>query len=191
MNCNDFQLQLEQKGENQPLTPEAKQHLTGCRECSLLFRDLDRLWDLLDTWKGIEPTPSFQQRFWSQVYKTYSPWNWLSWLHPDFWFRVWRPALASSLVITLLMTGSFLAIRYGFQSPSSPPVLSQNQNDDMLLERLDRTFSPRELIETMDAYDAWSVTGEETPAMNPKEDPAPPSDTDKRSTLLRQGRNRA
>jgi len=192
MNCIDFKSQLEQKEENELLSPEALKHATVCVSWRELYRDLDRVWSLMADWKGIDPSPWFQQRFWKAVKKE-TPRNpgWLAWILPEAWLRLRHPALVSGLILACLVVGGFLAIHYrSFQSSSTTPI-AQSPDDDLLLERLDSTSSNPEGIEALEAFDAWILIGEESPSMNPMDESSPNSEPSRKNTFIHEESHRA
>ena len=65
MSCEDIQKELEAFLGNEidePKRNEIQSHLDKCQNCSEVLRQLTRLSEVLQTWKGIEPSPIRKKR---------------------------------------------------------------------------------------------------------------------------------
>lgn len=84
MRCEDIQKELEVFLSNdidEPKRSEIESHLDKCQNCSRVLRQLTKLSEVLQTWKGIEPSPMMYEKlktrmkaqgpFWRRIF-TYS-----------------------------------------------------------------------------------------------------------------------
>jgi hypothetical protein len=99
MRCNEIRQQMPglAAGLN-AATPEVKQHLDSCAECSNKLEAFRQTMALLDQWQAPEPSPYFDVRLRARLREEMAkPAS--GWLH---WLR--RPALAVSLAVLMVMS---------------------------------------------------------------------------------------
>lgn len=96
------------------LTPEVKEHVSGCAECAGKLQDFRRTMALLDEWQAPEPSPYFDVRLKARLREEAAA--------PAHGWRYWlrRPALAVSLALAMVV-GVTLIQRGGLQ-PREPKV---------------------------------------------------------------------
>ncbi|MCL2660891.1 MAG: anti-sigma factor [Acidobacteriaceae bacterium] len=88
----------------------ARAHLASCPACSEELRSMQATFTLLDTWQAPEPSPYFDQRLAVRLREEQqrTPEGWLERIRTRFLFntgRQFRPALASALVLVVLLAG--------------------------------------------------------------------------------------
>jgi anti-sigma factor RsiW len=125
----------------------AREHLAACPACNEEFRSLKATFDLLDVWKAPEPSPYFDQKLAVRLREEQAA-------EPaGFWERIrarllyntgrqFRPALAGSLALVLLLGGGTAADIILMNQPG--PQASATVNDLQLLDNNVQT------IQTMD-----------------------------------------
>jgi predicted anti-sigma-YlaC factor YlaD len=97
-------------------TPETKEHLRSCAECTRTLEEFRRTMALLDEWQVPEPSPYFDTRLKARLREEASkqPAGWMQ------WFR--KPALAISFAVIMLASATVLRLN----SPDKPKTLVGN-----------------------------------------------------------------
>ena len=78
MRCEDIQEELEAFLSNEidkPKRSEIQNHLDKCQNCSGVLRQLTRLSEALQTWKGIEPSPIMYEKLKARLKAPESSWR--------------------------------------------------------------------------------------------------------------------
>jgi len=78
MRCEDIQKELEAFLSNDfddPKRSEIQSHLDECQNCSGVLRQLTRLSEVLQTWKGIEPSPMMYEKLKTRIKAAESSWR--------------------------------------------------------------------------------------------------------------------
>ena len=68
-------------------TLEFKTHLTECSECRNLAEAQNTVWEMLDRWKPVEPSPDFDARLYARIARERAEPAWRQW-----WRRIFEPA---------------------------------------------------------------------------------------------------
>ena len=149
MNCKDCQsvfldLLLE---PGAPANAAARSHLESCAECRQEFKSLEATFALLDAWKAPEPSPYFDQKLAVRLREEQAlqPAGWFERLKSRLLFntgRQFRPALAGTLALVLVVGGGTFADVSGFLH--SKPQASATVEDLQILDKNDQA------LQTMD-----------------------------------------
>jgi len=78
MRCEDIQKELEAFLNNDmddPKRKEIQSHLDECQNCAQVLRQLRRLSEVLQTWKGIEPSPMMHEKLKTRMKVSESSWR--------------------------------------------------------------------------------------------------------------------
>ncbi len=93
---------------------EIQSHLEACPECSRILRQMRRLSDVLQSWKGIEPSPTVQERLKLRLSTADSPWR-----------RIFSASFARKAAFRFAEIGAVvvatLLINHQFQRPTPQP----------------------------------------------------------------------
>jgi hypothetical protein len=126
----------------------ARAHLASCAACDEQLKSLEATFALLDTWAAPEPSAYFDQKLAVRLREeqALAPAGWFERLKARLLFntgRQFRPALAGSLALVLLIGGGTIA---SFSDFSSPPRIeaSATVQDLQILDRNDQA------LQTMD-----------------------------------------
>ena len=184
MKCRDFKLLLREHENTDLLSHPAKDHLASCAACRRLQEELEMVWNRMDVWQAIEPSPGFQDRFWLKAKTAYPIHPLLERIRSIFIFNPWRPALAGGLLLLLLISGGLL-FRADRIFDSSVTVLNLQDEDNILLESVNQPETV-EAAEELEAFDAWILENEEVPQVTPAEETFPSKDSPQRRTFLKE-----
>lgn len=124
-------------------------HVHECKECSLIFRDSNELWNILDNWDRIEPGEDFVAGFWKRISEDDVKGNGIL----DF-LRNLRLNWALGVALAVIMIVSVMTLNI-FQSDRANVVFTENDEaDEELLIELDKAIS-RETATSLDIYGPW------------------------------------
>ena len=125
----------------------ANSHIESCAKCRQKLKSLEATFALLDTWKGPEPSPYFDQKLSVRLREeqTLAPAGWFERIRTRLLFntgRQFRPALAGALALVLLLGGGTFA---GITSSHSRKVEASATVEDLqILDKNDQA------LQTMD-----------------------------------------
>jgi hypothetical protein len=125
----------------------ANSHIESCAKCRQKLKSLEATFALLDTWKGPEPSPYFDQKLSVRLREeqTLAPAGWFERLKSRVLFntgRQLRPALAGALALVLVIGGGTFAGVSGMHHSTSQT--SATVQDLQLLDKNDQA------LQTMD-----------------------------------------
>jgi hypothetical protein len=149
MNCKDCQSVLLDLllDPGAPSDAATRSHLESCPECTQESKSLEATFTLLDTWKVPEPSPYFDQKLAVRLREEQAsaPEGWFERLKSQLLFntgRKFRPALAGTLALILVLGGGTFANLAGFGH--STPQISAAVQDLQILDKNDQA------LQTMD-----------------------------------------
>lgn len=169
MECHDVKKRLPELLDKDEMPEDATQlldHLESCALCTNEMKRLQASWDLLETWKGIEPSSNFKQKVWTKIHerKTHevsSRWFprrwWISWVS---WASLGSLAVVMLLIVTWILwpssgkwsTDEMNKKRSALEMLVSLDVLEMEDllTDMELLENLDMLLALEEVSQTLD-----------------------------------------
>jgi predicted anti-sigma-YlaC factor YlaD len=128
-------------------------HLGVCEDCSEYLAQSDKLWTLLDEWRGIEPRSDFVSGFWERVSEQERAGYWgfigrLRYLKPNF-------GLAGALA-TIMIVGIFAFALIGPDTGYHNYNYAQknDEQDELLLNELDNATT-RDTAADLAIYGPW------------------------------------
>jgi hypothetical protein len=126
-----------------PSNAAARSHVESCARCNREFKSLEATFALLDAWEAPEPSPYFDQRLAVRLREeqALAPAGWYERLKSRLLFntgRQFRPALAGTLALVLLVGGGTLADVSGFLHPK--PQASATVQDLQILDKNDQAM---------------------------------------------------
>ena len=98
-------------------------HLTGCNACRLELQEYKRSWQMLETWKDVEPESGYIGRFWAEL-SGRTPWN----IKLRQWFRqrIFTPQLiAATVVAAVFVVVGFLSVQNYVQIQETEILLTK------------------------------------------------------------------
>lgn len=117
MRCEDIQEELEaflSKEIDKPKRSEMQSHLDKCQNCSGVLRQLPRLSETLQTWKGIEPSPLMYEKLKIRMKAPESSWR-----------RIFKYPFARTAALRFMDVAAIvvltLLISHLLQKPASTP----------------------------------------------------------------------
>ncbi len=162
MNCNQIRELLPDLAAGMDAaTPEVKNHIASCADCSAHLRDLQQTMALLDEWQTPEPSPYFDTRLEARLREEMArpAAGWLTWLR--------RPAWAMSAAGVVLAGALAVGIGSGGKSyiyvsetiPTKPPSLSlpvqpgTAVGDLQALQRNDELYADFDVLDELQVQD--------------------------------------
>jgi hypothetical protein len=132
-----------------PSNAAARAHMESCADCTKEFESLEATFALLDTWEAPEPSAYFDQKLAVRLREAQAEpaVGWFERMKSRLMFntgRQFRPALAGSLAVILLVGGGTFANLSGFHLSSPKPEVSATVNDLQILDKNDQA------LQTMD-----------------------------------------
>jgi hypothetical protein len=67
MNCQEAMEQIILQSSRPALTPEAGNHVAGCRACAAFRREHQALWRQMDAWEAPEVSPGWDRRLFARM----------------------------------------------------------------------------------------------------------------------------
>lgn len=125
-------------------------HIRECPECRLYMSQSDRVWNLLDEWREIEPRSDFVSTFWDRVSKEESAPGWGVFSYVRKLRLSW--ALAGALA-SVLIVGIFTFALFKPDSGFETYADNDARDEQILLELDDATT--RETTDVLSIYGPW------------------------------------
>lgn len=152
MTCHDCQSALPEILLNPAASSNvaAREHLKACSACNQEFESLEATFALLDSWQAPEPSPYFDQKLAVRLREEQElpAAGWFERMRSRLLFntgRQFRPALAGSLAVALLIAGGTFADLSGFPHPAKTEV-SATVNDLQILDKNDQALQQMNLL---------------------------------------------
>jgi hypothetical protein len=152
MTCHDCQSALPELLLNPAASSNvaAREHMKSCSACTQELQSLEATFALLDNWQAPEPSPYFDQKLAVRLREQQElpAAGWFERIRSRILFntgRQFRPALAGSLALALLIAGGTFADISGFPHPAKTQV-SATVNDLQILDKNDQALQTMNLL---------------------------------------------
>ncbi|MBI1747932.1 MAG: zf-HC2 domain-containing protein [Acidobacteria bacterium] len=107
ISCHEVRSCLAQLQDNEVekgLRIRIEEHIEQCSACLNQFKGLEEVWDLLDDYRGVEPSAEFNLAFWAAAKEIQYSRPTLPRWHAIFWNDNWKiAALAGSMAALLIV----------------------------------------------------------------------------------------
>ncbi len=119
---------------------ELKAFLEGSPECREIYRQQQQVWESLDLWEDVDPSPGFDRSLMAEVERDgadlpwYAPWTW----H-------WRPSFAVGLAALVLIAAAITGSR-----PGLDPKPLEIAEDVEYVEEIHETLDDLEMLADFD-----------------------------------------
>ncbi|HUZ96206.1 MAG TPA: hypothetical protein VMU57_14965 [Edaphobacter sp.] len=152
MTCHDCQSALPELLLTPAATSNAaaREHMKSCSACIQEFQSLEATFALLDSWQAPEPSLYFDQKLAVRLREEQElpVAGWFERIRSRLLFntgRQFRPALAGSLAVALLIAGGTFADISGFPHPAKTQI-SATVNDLQILDKNDQALQTMNLL---------------------------------------------